>query len=284
MSVMKLKVDENGVAVLSKDGHPVYVWDDGKEEAIDVPKLFQVTLPSNRKENKEWREKAEALAERLKVLEGIESPEEYLAEAKKAIETLKNLDEKKLVDAGEVEKLKAGVARNYEERIAQIEKEYTKKLESANRLVSQKENFIADLLIKGAFESSEFIRDKTVLPAEIAYDTFKRYFKIENDADGRPIAVAYDRNGERILSRANPTKFADPEEAIQEIISTYPQKDKILRADGEGTGVVSRPGPNGKGIVISQKEWQNRISTAKSAEERKELTLKAARKEIIVQD
>lgn len=280
---MKLKVDEHGVPVL-KDGNPIYIWDDGKEEAVNVPELFSMTLPKYRKENQERREQVEKLQEQLKVLEGIEEPAAYLEEAKKALETVKNLDEKKLVDAGEVEKLKASVARSYEERIAQIEKEFTKKVDAANGKIQQKEQFISDLLIKGAFESSNFIREKTVLPAEIAYDTFRKHFKIEQDADGKPIAVAYDKNNERILSRANPTKFADPEEAIQEIVMAYAQKDKILRADGEGTGVPSRPNPNGKGIILTRAEWQQRISSAKDSAERSDLIRKAAKEEIIVQD
>lgn len=95
---MKLKLDENGHVVV-QDGRPVYVHEDGKEVVFDAPQTIATIsrLNGEAKAHREAKEKAEST---LKAFEGIEDP----VAAKKALETLKNFDDKKLVDAGEVEK------------------------------------------------------------------------------------------------------------------------------------------------------------------------------------
>jgi hypothetical protein len=97
---MKLKLDAEGHAVL-QDGKPVYVHDDGKELSFDAPATVS-TISRLNGEAKSHRERAETAEGKLKAFEGIEDP----AAAKKAMATVKNLDDKKLVDAGEVEKVK----------------------------------------------------------------------------------------------------------------------------------------------------------------------------------
>ena len=98
---VKLKLDEQGNAVL-QDGKPVYVHDDGKEVPFDAPGAM-AKIASLNAEAKTHREAKEAAEAKLKAFDGIEDAEA----AKKALATVKNLDDKKLVDAGEVEKLKA---------------------------------------------------------------------------------------------------------------------------------------------------------------------------------
>ena len=102
---MKLKLDENGNVVV-QDGKPVYVYDDGKEVAYDVPAAV-AKIGSLNAEAKQHREAKEAAEAKLKAFDGIENAEA----AKKALETVKNLDDKKLIDAGEAEKVKAEVVR-----------------------------------------------------------------------------------------------------------------------------------------------------------------------------
>ncbi|MGX2950047.1 hypothetical protein ACWIUA_03935 [Ursidibacter sp. B-7004-1] len=106
---MKLKLDENGHVVV-QNGCPVYVYDDGKEVAYDVPQAVSKITALNA-EAKKHREEKESVEAKLKAFEGIDDP----AKAKKALETVKNLDDKKLIDAGEVEKVKAEMAKGYED-------------------------------------------------------------------------------------------------------------------------------------------------------------------------
>jgi len=67
---MKLKLDDNGNAVL-KDGHPVYVYDDGREAAIDVADMANrfTTLQADSKKAFTARDEAKAA---LKAFEGID--------------------------------------------------------------------------------------------------------------------------------------------------------------------------------------------------------------------
>jgi hypothetical protein len=87
---MKLKVDDNGNVVLSEDGKPIYVHDDGKEIPFDAPMAFE-KIKSLGEEAKSWRLKYEKADRVTKKFEGIEDPEEAI----KALGIVKNLDQKK---------------------------------------------------------------------------------------------------------------------------------------------------------------------------------------------
>ena len=114
---MKLKLDENGQVVVT-DGKPVYVQDDGKEVAFDAAGTLQ-TISRLNGEAKSHRERAETAEMTLKTFEGIDDPAAALA----ALDTVKNLADKTLVDAGEVEKVRTEAVRALEEKYAPIVKE-----------------------------------------------------------------------------------------------------------------------------------------------------------------
>ena len=140
---MKLKLDDKGHVVV-QDGKPVYVHDDGKEVAFDAPGTVS-TISRLNGEAKSHRERAEAAEQALKGFEGITDP----AAALKALSTVKNLDDKRLVDAGEVEKVKAEAIKAIEDRYAPMVKE--------NETLKGQLN---SHLIGGAFASSKFIAEK----------------------------------------------------------------------------------------------------------------------------
>src|SRR5690349_21486790 len=98
---MKLKLDDKNQVVV-QDGKPVYVADDGKEVVFDYPATL-ATISRLNGEAKGHRERAEAAEAKAKIFEGIEDP----VKAREALETVKNLDSKKLFDAGKVEEIKA---------------------------------------------------------------------------------------------------------------------------------------------------------------------------------
>lgn len=215
---MKLKLDAEGRAVLS-DGKPVYVHDDGKEVAHDAAQAIAKISALNR-EAQSHRERAETAEASLKRFDGISDP----AAAKKALETLANMDAKKLVDAGEVERLKADIAKSYETKISEIE---TAKQALERDFWNEK--------IGGAFARSKFITEKVAVPSDLIQNAFGQRFKLESGK-----VVAYDQSGQRIMSRANPGDFADFEEAIETLISAYPHKDAILRGSN-AQGPNARP-------------------------------------------
>lgn len=216
---MKLKLDEAGHVVVS-DGKPVYVKDDGSEVAFDVTGTH-ATIGRLNNEAKVNRERAEAAEKSLKAFEGLTDP----AAAKKALETVANLDAKKLIDAGEVERVKSQIATAYEEKLTAAEKR-AQDLESS--LYGEK--------IGGAFARSKFITDKIAVPADMVQATFGKAFKLE---DGK--VVAYDAHGQKILSNANPGEVAGFDEALEKLVAAYPYKEHILKGTG-GAGGGSKPG------------------------------------------
>ena len=113
---MKLKLDEKG-AVVVQDDKPVYIADDGKEVVFDYPATL-ATIARLNSEAKGHREAKETLEVKLKDFEGIEDPTKAL----KALEIVKNLDDKKLIEAGEVDKVRQEAKAAYDEQLKSIEK------------------------------------------------------------------------------------------------------------------------------------------------------------------
>ena len=224
---MKLKLDENGHVVV-KDGFPVWVAEDGAEIAYNVPDLVNKISAVNA-ESAGRRKDIDALTSQLKAFDGID-PEK----AKAALETVANLDAGKLIDAGKVDDLKMEIKKSYDGKISDLEKALAdSKKDSADRLTA-KEASIRTLLVKGIFDSSAFLKDKTVLPSDVAYASFGRHFEVkEENGELRVVATM---SGQPIFSRSDPGTFAAPEEALEAIIDKYPMKDRILKAPDGGSG------------------------------------------------
>jgi hypothetical protein len=90
------------------------------------------------------------------------------------------------------------------------------------------------------FSNSKYVAQKLNIPADMAQAQFRDAFTVE---DGR--IVARDKDGNKIYSRTRPGEVADFDEALETLVSNYPNKSAILKpADapgGQGTG--------GKGVI-----------------------------------
>jgi len=240
---MELKLDESGHVVVS-DGKPVYVNAEGREVAFDAAGTV-ATITRLNGEARGHREAKEAAEKALKSFEGITDP----AAARKALETLSSLDQKRLIDAGEVDKVKAEIAASYQ---AKLDAEAAKNQKLEADLYSEK--------IGGSFARSKFIAEKLAFPADIAEARFGKMFSIE---DGK--VVATDHNGNRLYSRSDPGQLASFEEAFEMIIDAYPQKDTILRGTvGAGGGA----GQGGSGVgakKISQADFDTLDAKSRAA-------------------
>jgi len=232
---MKLKLDDQGHVVV-QDGKPVYVHDDGKEVAFDAAGTVS-TITRLNAEAKAHREGKETAEKALKGFEGIADP----AAAIKALETLSNLDAKKLVDAGEIEKVKG-----------EISKAFQAQLDEANGKVATFEKQLYDEKIGGSFARSKMIGDKLAIPADMVQARFGSAFKIE---DGKP--VAYDSHGNKIFSRARPGELADFDEALETLVEQYPYKDHILKSSGGNGGGASSGGgkPNAGSKAYTREQF-----------------------------
>lgn len=251
---MPYKFDAQGAIVLQEvNGQklPVFVHPDGKEAPLDGDATIATIgrLNGEAKGHREAKEAAEAALKPFKDA-GIADP----AAAAKALATVANLDAKKLVDAGEVEKVKAEAIKAVEEKYAPIAKE-------AETLKGQ----LNTHLIGGAFSGSKFIAEKFAAegPAgvEIARALFSQHFKVE---DGR--AVGYDANGQKLYSRLKPGELADPDEAIALLVDAYPHKAHILKGSGASGGGAQGGGQGGGGKkTITRADFQAMDPAAQAA-------------------
>lgn len=215
---MKLKtvtIENKTYAEVNEQGLPLYIHDDGKEVAHDAPQTV-ATISRLNGEAKTNRERYETAETSLKAFAGIEDP----SAAIKALETLKNFDDKKLVDAGEVEKVKA-------EAIKAVEDKYAPIVQERDAFQSQLHNE----LIGGGFARSKFIQDNIAVPVDMIQATFGKNFQIE---DGKVVAVGAD--GQKIYSRARPGEVADFDEALETLVDGYQHKDSILNGNRSGGG------------------------------------------------
>ncbi|MCE0860692.1 hypothetical protein LU674_013130 [Pseudomonas alloputida] len=223
MKIKTVEVDGKQYAEI-QDGKPVYIEDDGKEVAFDAVGTRN-TITRLNAEAKSHRERAENAEKIAKAFEGIEDA----GAARKALETVANLDAKKLVDAGEIEKVKG-----------EISKAFQTQLDEANGKAATFEQQLYAEMIGGNFARSKFIADKLAVPADMVQATFGRNLKIE---DGK--VVAYDAQGQKIFSRARPGELADFDEALETLVSQYPHRDHILKSsDANGGGAQNGGGGN----------------------------------------
>ncbi len=144
---MPFKFDADGHIVLQEvNGQklPVFTDAQGKEAPFDADSTV-ATIGRLNGEAKGHRERAEAAEGKLKGFEGIEDP----AAALKALTTVKNLDEKNLIAAGDRDKAVSEAVKSVEEKYGPVVKEN-------ETLKGQLNNH----LIGGAFASSKFIAEK----------------------------------------------------------------------------------------------------------------------------
>lgn len=234
MKLKTVEIDGKTYAEM-QDGKPVFVYDDGKTVAFDVPAAVSKISALNA-EAKSHREAKEAAEAKAKAFEGIEDAEA----ARKALETIKNIDEGKLIAAGKVEEIKTAAQRAAQEQVAAASKLHAEELTRTKAELAQERSERYALQVGGAFSSSKFIGERSAIPADLVQAKFGSAFKVE---DGK--IVAYDASGNKIFSRSRPGEVADFEEAIETLIEQYPHKDQILKASGASGG--GAPGNSGSG-------------------------------------
>lgn len=220
-----------------QDGKPLFLGDDGKEVAFDAAGTV-ASLTATRGEAMRHRQDKEDAQKALKAFEGITDPAAALA----ALDTVSKLDQKKLIDAGEVDRVRTEISKGYEIKLG----EATKAVETLqSQLYAEK--------IGGAFARSPLIvgdKAKLAIPADLVQARFGSHFKIE---DGQ--AVAYDSAGNKIYSPANPGQLATFDEALGIIVDAYPHKDTILKGTGaHGSGHQGGQG-GGNGKTMSSVEF-----------------------------
>jgi hypothetical protein len=235
---MPWKIEDEAVAV--QDGNPVWVYEGGDNDGKEAPVEFDKTLTTISNLTGESVQRKNTIKELKAELSpykdaGIEDFGEYLAVAKKNADTVANLADKDIVAAGEVEKVKKSVEEGWERKLASAQEAHAGELATRDTIIGSKDDNIRMMVIQSAFDTSEFLAKKTVLPPDIAYNTFGKHFKVQ-EVNGKPVGFAYDDTDEKIMSILNPGEYATPNEAIEILVNNYKQKDSILKATQSGSG------------------------------------------------
>lgn len=277
---LTLKLDENGHAVL-QDGKPVYVTEDGKDFVADVPSLYGKTLEL-KGEAKREREKKEAAEAQVAAFQQLfpektaEEIAEFITQANEALTTVQNLDQKKLLDAGKVDQIKAELQDAHNKNLQRVKTQFAEKEAGYQAEAKKKDGKIFELLVGNAFASSPFFSGKdpkTLLPPDAALALFGKHFKVEEDKATGELRVVGMYGDTEIISKQPEMvgEIAPIEEAIEYIIERYPHKDRIIAAGRPGSGAGGGEGGGGGGTDEITK-LQKQIAAAKEAKDGRALT------------
>lgn len=248
------KLDADG-KIEMKDGNPIYVNTNGQEMTVGVNKISELNA-----ESRSHRERAEAAEQKLKAFDGID-PEK----AKKAIDTVANIDAKKLIDSGEVEKVKDNIKKEFEGQLAEKDK-----------LNNDLQTRINNMEVNSVFKDSEFVREQIAVPRDMFEDSFRKNFKVGQDGK----VEAYGKDGNRVMSKERVGEYATPDEALRILVEQHPQKDTILKANpGSGSNNQGNGGSAGKGRTMKRSEFDKLTPVQKS-----ETSQKMAKGEITISD
>ena len=234
------KVDADGNLEKDDKGNPIYIANDGKEQSVAGDTISR--LNGEAKTHREAKEAAEAKLEKYKDLDPVKAAE--------AIETLKKIDQKTLIDAGEVEKVREEISKGFTEQLNAIKTE--------NETLKGNLN---GMTLETAFAASKFVKEKIGVPAEMFQATFAKNFKVENGK-----VVPYDQTGNKVYSKKNMGEVASVDEALEIMVEAYPYKDSILKADDQsGSGNEGGGGGRGSGRTIKLADF-NKMTPAQQSE------------------
>lgn len=235
------KMNAEGTAVEVKDGNPIWIDSTGAESVMQGNTIARLN-----DEARIHRERAEAAEKIAKAFEGIDPKA-----ARTALETVDKLDKKQLIDAGEVDKV-----------TAQITGQFTEKLTAAEKLAADRLSMLNQRTLESSFASSDFVKDKLALPLDVAQTYFAR--NIEFDDAGK--MTIKDASGNVIRSKTKLGEVADFNEAIQILVETNPNRDKLLLGGNhQGSGNNGGGGGNKPGVKTYRRGELDQMATQNAA-------------------
>lgn len=238
---MPFKYNADGTIATSGEGDkkfPIFVHGDGREAPFDGDTTVS-TISRLNSEARGHREAKEAAETKLKTFDGIEDGAAALA----ALTTVKNLGAGELKTAAQVQEIKDAAAKSATEAVAAATRQAAEALKLATDQNTKLTGDLNNHIIGGSFAGSKFIAEKLAIPADIAQKVFGDRFKV----DGGKL-VPMNPDGTPIFSATDHGNHAGFEEALQVMVSSYANKDMILKgsgASGGGAG-ASKVGAGGK--------------------------------------
>jgi hypothetical protein len=230
---LKYALTENGNIKIS-NGHPVVIdEDDGEEIELDAIGLY-AKVPQLQNEAKKRRLELKDVKKQLEAYEGlgIEDTEnfgEWKENAEKALETIENIDQSKLIDAGKVEEIKQAVKDEMAAKIEKIKKQAQDAEKEFKTSLTEKDGTIRKLMVDDQFNTSKYIGEELILTPKMARKIFGDNFRVEKTDDGNAVTVGY-LGDDPIMSKKKIGDYARFDEALQYMIDNDPDSDSYKRA------------------------------------------------------
>ena len=200
------EVDGKKVIVADTDGKPIWEDDSGTTMSIDWSRASN-TIKNLMSESKQKRESNDQLTSKI-------------TELTTEIDTLKKDKNKD---------------KNKDTNTQALESQFNTKLDEIKNTfesqLKQKEQELSNLLIGNKFATSQFIKEKTILPSDLAQLKFGNNFKVEN---GQVIPIGQD--GQRVMSVKNIGETASFDEALEMQVDKYQYKDQVLKGSQHSGG------------------------------------------------
>ncbi len=221
--------------VVVENGNPIFVHPGGREEQFNGDSTL-IRIGELKNEAKGYRQKHSELKKQVQPLldADVDDIGDYLTKASEAINLVESYKSKGTPGAEEIEKIKQNVATSFEVRISDKEKLHKQEIDSRDATIKERDDSIKSQIVRGIFNASDFIRDKTYMLPEHAYDSFGHRFIIE-EKDSLKKAYGLDANGEKIFSLTG-SGYAEPEEAVEIMVKAHAKRDQLLRSGPGGSG------------------------------------------------
>jgi len=241
----KIKIDEESKLPAftqpEKDDElpkPIYINSEGKEIALDPVGMYDKILEMGKNE-KELRGNTKRLEGKLELFADIEDLPTWKEEAIKAMETVKNFNDKEWMDVKKVEALKMDMKEAHSKQLAQVQESFSLKENDFSKTLSKKDKQIRGLMVSAKFATHPLFsgpNKKSSLPAEIAETYFGKHFKVEENENGELNLMAYYSDGNPVYSHERPGELADFREAMYSIFEKSPFKDELTKGADAGSG------------------------------------------------
>jgi len=244
-----------GIAMDAK-GNPIVIQEgagpegEDKEIGLDAIHLYS-KVPSLQEEAKNHRLTAKGYKEFMDALEAAEVDvsdvamfKSWVEEATGAIGTVQNLDDKKLIDAKEVESVKKQAVEAHEKKVKELEVKFKKQIEAGEKTKAALESKIFDLMVSNKFATSKFVKEKLNMPSKVAKAYFQDNFKVEKGEDGDYHVVSY-FNGDKLFSEERVGEAPDFEEALGLMVARDSDRDSLMVGSGSGGSGAGEGGSGG---------------------------------------
>ena len=230
------KMDGDKLAV-DADGNPIFINAGGQEQSVKGDTI--TNLNAEAKRHRTDKEQAQAALDKYKGPDGKHVDPDA---AIKAIDTVSKIDAKKLIDSGEVDRVRE-----------QIRGEFTAQLSEKDKALETLTGENNSLKIARVFDSSDFVRDGLAVPRDMFEATFGKNIKV--GANGE--IEFYGRDGNRLLSKKAAGEYAKGDEAFELLVEQHPQKDAIIKAPQQGgTGNNGQGGQRGQGRTMKRVDFE----------------------------